>query len=181
MNGQALCKLQLKDGRQAEVGYLVPSDAAAVLVYAEAIAAETDFLTFGPGEFGMSLEQQIEFIESLADRSKGFMLKATVGGALAGIAVATRATRPRVRHVATLGLSVLKAFWGGGIGRALCQTLFLEAKQVGVDRIALTVRADNEKAIRLYENLGFAHEGRLVDACRVAGVSYDELAMGLRI
>jgi RimJ/RimL family protein N-acetyltransferase len=181
MSGRVLSTISLKDGRRAELAYVVAGDAPAVLEYAEAIAAETDFLTFGQGEFGLTLEQEVAFIESLADRSQGLMLKATVADVLAGTAVARRSTRPRIRHVAELGLSVRREFWGSGIGRALCRTLFEEAQQVGVERIALRVRADNTRAIRLYESLGFVHEGRVVDVFRVAGVSYDELVMSLRI
>ena len=181
MSDRVLSTMRLKDGRQAELAYLNSGDAQPFLEYAELLSVETDFFTFGPGEFGMTLEQEVAFLESLADRSRGLILGATVDGVIVGCAIGLRTPRPRVRHVAELALSVRREFWGSGIGRVLCRTLFAEAKRVGVERIALTVRADNARAIRLYESLGFAHEGRLVDAFRVAGVSYDELVMGLRI
>lgn len=181
MSRQLHSMVPLRGGRQAELAYVVESDAAAVLDYVERIAAETDFATFGAGEFGVTYEQELAFLRTLADGSEGLMIKATIDGVMVGNALLGRSTRPRIRHMADLGLSVRREFWGYGLGRALCQTIFSQAKQVGVTRIALRVRADNARAIHFYESLGFAHEGRLVGSFVAAGVSYDELMMGLHI
>ena len=181
MSDDVLSTVRLRDGKQARILYVTADDAAAMLEYVEGIAAESDFVTFGPGEFGITLAEEVAFLKSLADRSKGFMLQAKVDGVMVANCMITRATRPRVRHVGDLGLSVRKQFWGQGLAHELCKTLFTEAKRVGVSRIALRVRADNVRAVRLYERLGFAHEGRLVGAFIVGGVAYDELVMGLKI
>ena len=61
MCGRVLSTVQLRDGRQAELAHVVASDAPAFLDYVEAVAAESDFLTFGPGESGMTLEQELAF------------------------------------------------------------------------------------------------------------------------
>ena len=50
-----------------------------------------------------------------------------------------------------------------------------------LELLGLLVHPDNQRAIRLYESLGFAHEGRLVGAFVVGGTAYDELVMGLQI
>ena len=119
MSDQVLATVELGDGRRAAVGYATERDAAAMLSYVEAIGGETDFLTFGPGEFGMTVEQEAAFLKSLGDPSKGVMLKATVGDQMVGNAMLSRSARPRVRHVGDLGLSVRKDFRGAGIGSAL--------------------------------------------------------------
>lgn len=46
-------------------------------------------------------------------------------------------------------------FRGQGIGTALLHHVFAEARQLGARRATLEVRASNEKALRLYERLGF--------------------------
>lgn len=181
MGGQVLNTVQLGDGSEATIERVTESDASAMLGLLEVIAGETDFLTFGPGELGMTLEQEAAFLKSLADPAKGMMVKAVVAGEMVGNAIITRSPRPRVRHVADLGLSVRQAWWRSGIGTALCKTVFSEAKREGVTRVALRVRADNARAIRLYERLGFSHEGRLIGAFRVGGLELDELVMALRI
>ncbi|MGC9347836.1 MAG: GNAT family N-acetyltransferase [Anaerolineae bacterium] len=46
-------------------------------------------------------------------------------------------------------------------------------------RIYLHVAADNERATRSYEKVGFSHEGRLREAVFVDGKCRDLLVMGL--
>jgi RimJ/RimL family protein N-acetyltransferase len=185
MRGPILTTVDLRDGRKATLERVTQDDAAGMLAYLEVIAGETDFLSFGPGEFGMTVDQEAAFLTSLADPlasdMKGMMVKAVVAGEMVGNALLTRSPRPRLRHVGELGLSVRRDFWSVGLGSALCKTIFSEAERTGVTRIALKVRADNARAIRLYEHLGFSHEGRLVGAFLVGGVELDELVMGLRI
>jgi len=181
MSREVFATVVLRDGRSASLERVTENDTSAILAHLEGLAAETEFLSFGPGEFGMSVEEEFAFLKSLADLSKGVIVKAVVDGEMVGNALLTRSPLPRLRHVADLGLSVRQAFWGVGIASALCRIAFSEAKRTGVTRIALKVRADNARAIHLYERLGFSHEGRLVGAFRVSGVELDELVMGLRI
>ena len=42
-------------------------DAEAVLEYVHAIAGETDFLSFGPGEFDIPLDREREILQLIAD------------------------------------------------------------------------------------------------------------------
>jgi RimJ/RimL family protein N-acetyltransferase len=63
------------------------------------------------------------------------------------------------RHVGTLGMGLLPAYRGQGIGARLMETAIALAWQRGLSRIELTVREDNLRAKALYERLGFEHEG----------------------
>lgn len=65
----------------------------------------------------------------------------------------------RVRHTASLALGVHPDHQRRGIGRALVTALFEWAAPAGIERIELDVLDDNPRAIRLYESLGFEHEG----------------------
>jgi len=158
-----------------------PADAAATLEHLEVLASETDFLSFGPGESGITLEGQAEFLKRFEDPAAGAMLKAVVDGEIAGTGSLFRGTRSRFRHAADFGLGVQKRFWGFGVGRALTEALIAAAREQGILRIALRVRADNARAIHLYESLGFVHEGRLVGAFVVGNQAYDDLARALHL
>lgn len=46
----------------------VSSDAAALIGYLETIGGESDFLTFGQGEFGRSIEEEEKFIENAQEK-----------------------------------------------------------------------------------------------------------------
>ncbi len=66
----------------------------------------------------------------------------------------------RRAHVRSLGIAVAKAWQGQGVGDALMRQALAWADQwAGVLRIELTVHADNQRAIALYERHGFVKEG----------------------
>jgi len=178
---RVLVSWHLADGRKAEIAHLNEADAPAALDYIESVAGESDFLTFGPGEFGATLEQEVARIRMLADPAKGMLFKADLEGRMVALASLGRSPRARIRHVGDFGLSVLKAFWGKGIGTALSRAVMAEGRRTGVTRMALQVRDDNVRAIRMYEKLGFKHEGRLRRAMTAHGIEYDLLVMGMRV
>jgi putative acetyltransferase len=78
----------------------------------------------------------------------------------AGLHVEHKALRRR--HAVGLGIGIGKMGQGQGIGDALMKSLLNYADDWGgVLRVELTVWADNERAIRLYQKHGFAIEGRM--------------------
>jgi RimJ/RimL family protein N-acetyltransferase len=179
--------VSLREGLHAELARLVEADAPAVLAYFDRVTGETDFAPFGPGEYPRNIEEEGAKLHGLAENpSQGVALGARIAGELAGIATITALRAPRVRHNGTLGVSVLQKYWGVGLGRALCEQAILEARGIGLSRIELHTRQDNHRAIALYEDLGFQHEGRLRGAFlrgafRVGPVEYDDLVMALRL
>jgi putative acetyltransferase len=84
-----------------------------------------------------------------------------------------------VRHSGSLGMGVLASHRGRGIGRQLLAATLAHARASGITRVELEVRADNVGAIRLYERLGFVHEGRKRHGMRFDGAYFDSLSMGL--
>ena len=68
--------------------------------------------------------------------------------------------KSKVRHRADFGISVDKAYWGLGIGRALTEACIECAKAAGYAQVELSVVADNAQAIALYESFGFTAFGR---------------------
>jgi len=98
-----------------------------------------------------------QFLEKLGPDD--LLLGAFVGHRLVGTAGLHRQGGRR-RHVAVLGVGVADDLNGRGIGSALIAALLDAAdKWLDLRRIELSVFADNERAIRLYERFGFAREG----------------------
>lgn len=171
--------VSLRGGQRAVIARAVEQDAAAILRHLDAVAGETDFLPFGRGEVDITVEQEQASLRRLHEEGDGVVLKASIDGELAALATLRRLPRPRVRHGATLGLSVLKPYWALGLGRAILEALILEGRRLGLTRIELRTRHDNTRAISLYEALGFQLEGTLRGAFKVGEVVYDDLIMGL--
>ncbi|WP_263706472.1 GNAT family N-acetyltransferase [Shouchella tritolerans] len=73
-----------------------------------------------------------------------------------------------------------KDFWGKGYGReALTLLLNYSFLEMNLHRVYLRVFSFNKKAIRLYEKLGFRHEGTSREALFREGVWHDIVQMGL--
>jgi len=85
---------------------------------------------------------------------------------------------PRKRHSATIGIMVHTEYQGLGIGTQLMNAVLDVADNwLMLTRIELEVFADNEKAINLYQKLGFNVEGVKKKAAIRNGRYADEMLM----
>ena len=84
---------------------------------------------------------------------------------------------PTLRHSAVLGMGVVTAYRGQGIGSRLLTTALGLAPERGIRRSELIVRSDNAAAIALYRRFGFVDEGACRRYMHVDGVDYDALLM----
>jgi RimJ/RimL family protein N-acetyltransferase len=82
-------------------------------------------------------------------------------------------------HTGRLGMGLLAPYRGRGIGRRLAEAAIAAAWGAGMTRIELEVLASNTKAIRLYEKLGFVHEGVKRRARHLDGAWDDSVMMAL--
>ncbi len=84
-----------------------------------------------------------------------------------------------LKHVGSLGMGIHTSYRGRGIGERLLRATLEHALRNGIYRVTLEARADNDRAIRLYEKVGFRHEARTPCALRFDGVFYDGVQMAL--
>ena len=84
-----------------------------------------------------------------------------------------------LKHVGTLGMGIHAEFRGQGIGRSLLLKTLEHALKNEIYRVTLEAREDNERAIRLYERVGFKHESRAACALRFEGKFYTGIQMAL--
>lgn len=174
--------VHLKGQTPARLREAVPSDAPEVLRYLQRVSGESDFLTFGPDELPMDLFQETQMLENSRAADNCLILLGEVGGNLAGVCSLAGKKRPRIRHAADLGLSVLKHCQNQGLGRAMLEIAIQWARGSGALRkINLKVRADNQKAADLYERLGFVKEGLATREFWISGRFFDCIVMGLSI
>ena len=172
---------RLKDGRRLFISHARPSDAEEMVGYVIRVSGESDFLSFGAGELGLSVEDEVKFIAELEDGTSGFMLKGIVDTQIVSMGYVARQKRARVRHLGQFGITVAKSHWGLGIGRAMCLAMLDVARDVGVTKVNLRARDDNAKAIGLYESVGFEHEGVTHRALKIGERYYSEVLMGISL
>lgn len=151
----------LKNGKVAVLRNGVESDGSAVLENFNLTHEETDYLLSYPDENSFDSEKEGQFLAQKAKSANEIEIIAFVDGKVAGTAgIDAVGTKYKVRHRAECGISVLKEYWGLGIGRALMEACIQCAKEAGYTQLELSVVAENERAIALYQKEGFVEYGR---------------------
>jgi RimJ/RimL family protein N-acetyltransferase len=172
----------LKNNLQLTLRPAQPSDAENLLTYFEQVAGESDNITFGPGEFGLSVQEEREALQQFAESPTSIYLIAEISGEIAGMLSFNTGKRPRLQHGGEFGITVLRKYWKLGIGGHMLAYLIDWAHQnPTIRKINLRVRADNLPAIHLYEKYGFVYEGRITREICVRGQFFDTLFMGLQL
>jgi RimJ/RimL family protein N-acetyltransferase len=151
-----------------------PDDVEGILALFEAVAAERQhILAEPPIDRERRRKQVLESVQSEDAYVFVAEAKREVIGELA--AFRRSSTGP-----ATIGMAVLAAWRGRGVGTALMQACVDWAREAGVHKLSLEVFPWNEAAIALYRKFGFVEEGRLRKQYRrQSGELWDVLVMGL--
>ena len=166
----------LKGGVELLVRNAVASDARALRDIMQRTHAETDYLLSYPDEQSVDDEQEARSLEETERSSNEVELIAVIDGRIVGSAgVLAVRSRRKVAHRARFGISVLKDYWGMGIGRVLMEASIDCARQAGYTQLELEVVADNERAVSLYRCAGFEEYGRNPRGYRSEAVGYQEL------
>lgn len=84
-------------------------------------------------------------------------------------------SRRKVAHRARFGISILKEYWGMGIGRMMMEASIDCARRAGYAQLELEVVVGNERAVSLYRCAGFEEYGRNPRGYRSAVAGYQEL------
>ncbi|MCA9835976.1 MAG: GNAT family N-acetyltransferase [Trueperaceae bacterium] len=177
MNGQSYT---CKNGQTVLIREALPEDAERLVTHVNAISYESDFIGISPGEFDMTVEQEAQFLSACQANPSHIYLLALDGEKVIGALHFATGKRKRVNHSGEFGISVLKEYWGLGIGSSLLDTLINWAtNNESVKKINLRVRTDNQRALELYNKKGFQIEGTLKEEIFEAGTYYDLYSMAL--
>lgn len=123
--------------------------------------SETDYLLTYPEENSFNAVQESQYLKEKAESERELELLVIVDGVIVGTAgIEAVGTKYKVRHRAQFGISVLKEYWGLGIGKALLISCIECAKTEGYSQLELNVVAENERAVSMYERAGFLECGR---------------------
>jgi RimJ/RimL family protein N-acetyltransferase len=175
-------KYELKNGRVLLIREVSVEDVHALLDYIERISGESDFLSFGPGEFELTEPEEEEFIRKCLASDNQLYILGSIDDTIVATLYFSGGRRPRLLHSGEFSMSVRKRYWGLGIGSLMLDTLIAWAQDTQiVKKINLRVRTDNQHAIRLYERKGFVIEGTIRRAIFLDGKYLDHHWMGLEL
>ena len=154
-------KIILNDGTEALLRNGDAPDGFAVFENFNRTHAETDFLLSYPDENNFDPEQEARFLEEKTKSPNEIEIIAVIDGKVAGTAgIEAVGKKVKVRHRAEFGISILKEYWGLGLGKALAGACIQCAREAGYEQLELNAVADNERALSLYRKLGFEEFGR---------------------
>lgn len=170
--------IKLKDGSSCRLRNGTEEDAHSVLEKFILTHAETEWLLTYPDEIRFTEEDEARYLKEKTESENEVELVAELEGRIVGTAGVDRLGRQeKLRHRAEFGISIVREYWGLGIGKALTQACIECAKAAGYVQLELSVVADNCNAIRLYESLGFVEYGRNPLGFRTRAGEYQELVL----
>lgn len=152
-------------------------DARLLLRLQHQLDSETSMMMLEEGERTATVEDVRVQLRSAQASPNSTILVAEANDQLVGYVGAVGGTYRRTRHSAYVVIGVRRDWQGRGVGRALLSALEEWARAHQLLRLELTVRADNDRARRLYERAGFVAEGVRRGSLLVDGELVDEIAM----
>ena len=170
----------LKDGRKLILRTAREDDAEEMLAFRIKSIGETDFLLQYPEEMAdYTIEKQLKFMDRMINSENDKMFTAVVDGKIVGTGQISFSTRIKLKHRASIGIALLKEYWGLGIGSAIFTEIIKSAQsRDGVELLELEVIEGNERAIALYKKFGFEIVAEIPDAIRLKdGTSLKEITM----
>lgn len=138
-----------------------PTDAAALLALLKQLTKETPFLLVDSASLELPAAEEAQQLRLLLATTNNQLFVAEFDNQLIGFVRVTASQTPEIAHIGEVGVAILRAFWGQGLGTVLLRNIVTWAQQNAViRRLELTVQARNQRAYRLYQRLGFKVEGK---------------------
>ena len=138
-------------------------------------------MLFDSGERTLTAQQFEQYIEATNQKQNAAIFVATEEEHIFGYIIVQGETTKRIAHRASIVIGVHSASRGKGVGTALFVHAEQWAKEVGIQRLELTVMKHNEVAYHLYEKIGFQVDGVKQKSVKINGEYVDQYYMAKMI
>lgn len=179
-SGKIIYKFTAKDGREVILRTPKWEDLDDLLEFISSLVDEgAEIMAYQKP----TREQEAEWLgRKLAnmENKKQFPLVAEVDGKVIANSEITKYTG-YISHVCGLGIAIRDGYRDVGIGTRMMETLISQAKDWGLKLVKLSVFSTNERAIHVYEKVGFNEVGRYPNYIFKDGKYIDNVDMILEI
>ncbi|MFZ3591139.1 GNAT family N-acetyltransferase [Bacillus sp. DJP31] len=139
------------------------TDAESIIdIRKEIILSETTtkFFVPSPNELPSNVEKEREKIQKSHEKGNLYIVY-EVEGKVVGFLLFNRYELERLKHAGSMGMGIRDEYTNQGIGTKLIEFLINWAeKQNSLEKICLGVVSINDRAIKVYNRIGFVEEGR---------------------
>lgn len=102
-----------------EIVQATKEDAKDILALTKICGKETNYLSYGSEGIGLSLEQEMAFLDNVAHSLKDVFYVVKMKDEIVGMGSYTTFSSPRMSHRGEIGLCIRQSAWHLGIGHAL--------------------------------------------------------------
>lgn len=144
------------------------TDASGIIAHKQQVTAENpDTLATAIENRTITVEEEEATIQSLGPNDLGIV--AVDGDKVIGMLNLRQDHRKKFEHIGQFGISLQKAYTGFGTGtRMVEQAVEFARDNEKLEKLILTVFANNPGAIKLYKRLGFEEEATLKKQVKLA-------------
>lgn len=178
--GQIIKTFKNKKGTNVVIRYPKWQDLDAVTEYVNTLIEENTFLMLPEKQTRKSEATWMAKTFDDIENNKKIHIVAEVNGQYAGNCE-IRIHERRQAHVGDIGISVAAQYREEGIGYELLSALIEEGRKAGLKLLILHCFENNERALHLYEKLGFKKSGTVSGVYAYKGNFIGEVTLYLPI
>lgn len=151
-------------------------EGAEVLAVVREIMSRSEHLLTTVDELSYTEDEENSLIAAYAAHPDKLMIVPLIGNRIVGLLNFYPGSKKRIAHHGAFGMSLLPEFQGKGLGKRKLQALLDWAQANSrIECVRLRVHARNLPALRLYEKMGFAEEGRELKGIKFSNGEYDDV------
>jgi RimJ/RimL family protein N-acetyltransferase len=162
-----------KNGTAVTLRPAKESDAADIITSVEEIVKAGEYLQ---KEATRTLEEEVSFIKEMKEKGNMYTV-VEIGGKAVGICRIVKGELEMKKHTGNFRTWISSEGQGLGISSEIMSYSINWGSKNGLFKIWLTVFAENEIAVKVYEKAGFVEEGRQKGQANINGSLQDELFM----
>lgn len=174
--GTILREFEARDGRRVVLRTPTWEDLDDMLEFINSLVEEEAMILM---EDKQTREQEVDWLAralSNMEKDRQVRVVAEVDGRMVGQCEVALGSG-RKSHVGTLGISVKQGYRNIGVGQELMREAESHAARLGSEKIMLEVFATNDRAIHVYEKMGYKAVGRVPGEVKYKGEYVDALYM----
>jgi RimJ/RimL family protein N-acetyltransferase len=177
--GEVICRLSARDCRKVVLRTIRWEDLDDLLEMINSLVEEKADIVRTEK---VSRTEEIDWLAKALSRleeDEVFYLVAEVDGKVVANSEIGRGYSSCDRHVGGIGIAIRDGFRDVGIGTEMMRTLIRQARAMGLKVLKLSAFENNERAIHVYEKVGFVQTGRIPRKFFKEGKYVDEIIMAL--